>query len=316
MLFFMLLSVIFAIVLFIFGATLTQQFSPYLDKLPWTSYQTETTETTADKDASGMLGSLSEILGGLSGIVSSAGNEGISGDLFTDENTTDETSKDTQTADDGLSWIDGDFKVTYEVDEAAGASAFMNTGNQTRMNITLVKVGDVLFEDRTNAAAQALYLYRVEDGKVASYIFNTNKKIAMRKETSHSNLAESARSHLAGICKTVQKRNKYEKIGEEEVAGLRCNVLKLEQKAEDNSLATLAIALGGDKAAELSKQLSAMSGTATVYESKDYPGTILRHTVQIGSKAASDILKVSYFRPSATLSDIPYDIDMSHYKLQ
>ncbi|MDR1747217.1 MAG: zinc ribbon domain-containing protein [Tannerella sp.] len=317
MLFFMILSVILAIVLFIFGATLTQQFSPYLDKLPWTSAQTETTETVSDDENYGIFSSFSDILSGLSGIVSSAGSDGLSGDLVTDESVTDESEADTQTASaDGLAWIDGNFKVTYEVDEGAGMSAFMNTGDQMRLNITLVKVGDVLFEDRTNAVGQALYLYRVEDGKVASYIFNTNKKIAMRKETSHSNLAESARSHLAGICKAVQKRNKYEKIGEEEVAGLRCTVLRLEQKAEDNEYAKLAQALGGEKAAGLTKQLSAFSGTATIYESMDYPGTILRHTVQIGSKSASDILKVSYFRPSAALSDIPYDIDMSHYSLQ
>jgi hypothetical protein len=242
----------------------------------------------------------------------------MSGDLLADDSETDGSEAEIQSASatDGLAWIDGDFKVTYEVDEGAGLSAFMNTDDQMRLNITLVKVGDVLFEDRTNAVGQALYLYRVEDGKVASYIFNTNKKIAMRKETAHSTLAESARSHLAGICKTVQKRNQFEKIGEEEVAGLHCNVLKLEQKAEDNGLVTLAKALGGDKATELTKQLDAMSGMATVYESKDYPGTILRQTVQIGSKAASDILKVSYFRPSASLSDIPYDIDMSHYTMQ
>ncbi|MDR1719400.1 MAG: zinc-ribbon domain-containing protein [Dysgonamonadaceae bacterium] len=313
LLFFALLGVILAVALFIFGATLTKQFSPYLDKLPWSNSQTEQTDTTSNDDSS----SIFDLLKGLSGIVSSGDDGAVSDDLVVDENATDEASNDSKTsATDGLAWIDGDFKVTYEVDEAAGMKAIMNTDDQSRLDITLVKVGDVLLEDRKNAAGQALYLYRVEDGKVASYIFNTNKKIAMRKETSHSTLAESARSHLAGICKAVQKRNQYEKIGEEEIAGLRCNVLKLEQKTEDSQYAKLAEALGGEKAAGLSKQLSAFSGTATIYESMDYPGTILRHTVKIGSKPEFDILKVSYFRPSATLSDIPYDIDMSHYKLQ
>jgi len=316
MLFFMIISVILSIALFIFGATLTRRFSPYLDKLPRISSQDKTTETAADEN-SGIFGSFSDILSGLSGIGSSKEGEEVADDLIADESATDETPADEQTADaDGLAWIDGDFKVTYEVDEAAGMNVLMNTGDQTRLNITLVKVGDVLFEDRRNSAGQALYLYRVEGEKVASYIFNTSKKIAMRKVTAQNTLAESARSHLAGICKTLQQRNKYEKIGEEEVAGLRCDVLRLEQKAEDNTYAKLAKALGGDKAAEMSKQLSSFSGTATVYESQDYPGAILRHTVKFNSKPESDILKVSYFRPSASLSDIPYDIDMSHYKLQ
>jgi hypothetical protein len=122
-----LLSVILAVVLFIFDATLTQQFSTYLDKLPWTSAHAETTETASDDENSGIFGAFSEILNGLSGIVSSSGSDGMSGDLLADDSETDGSEADMQTAStDGLAWIDGDFKVTYELDEGAGLSAFMN----------------------------------------------------------------------------------------------------------------------------------------------------------------------------------------------
>ncbi|MDR1763001.1 MAG: zinc-ribbon domain-containing protein [Dysgonamonadaceae bacterium] len=314
-LFFTVLGIILAIVFTAFAATLTKQFSPYIEKYaPW--IKTDRGEAAENESSDGIFGSFSDILNGLAGTAASE-NES-SEDLLADENRSGQTATDAKTSEaEGLAWIDGNFKIEYETDAAGGVSAMMNSNStDTRLNITLIKAGDVLLEDRKNSAGQALYLRRVEDGKVVSYIFNTEKKIAKRETTSHTTLAESAKAHLAGICKTVQKKNKFEKIGEEDVAGLRCNVLQYVQKAEDNEYAKLAKALGGDKGKELAKQLDNFSGTSTVYESQAYPGTILRSTVKIGSKPEVEVLKVSYFRPSASMSDIPYDIDMSHYKVQ
>jgi len=228
--------------------------------------------------------------------------------------------------------LSGDFKITFEYYPYVAINAISGANDKTKAIYTYVKIKDkMLYRGEVENEAVLYYLYCMENGTLIEYVFNPDKKEAIKKKAKKETLEEILLSGYLRetVYETLKNRDEMTNAGTEEIAGIKCAVYKnnadkanerlAKTQKEVEGLAALAKALGGDTKGidAIKEKVSGIDGVTTYWIDPTKDKFIARKHIYLnmnGKITDSDSHTVTFFK-EGNISDAEIPYNMSEYKL-